>query len=269
MVQEETLLTQWHFINMKIKSISSGSKGNSAILVCDDIKLIIDLGISYSKLKTSLEKNNISIKEIAGILITHNHKDHVYGIQTLLNKTDIPLYIPIQMFKSLKEVIPNLTQERCIFLEEKDNILNIKIELLHTSHDAPYAVGFNITYKEKTLTFITDTGYLNRKYLKLMNNKDLYMIESNYDEIMLMEGKYPPHLKERIISDKGHLSNKMTAKYLSTIIGDKTKTVILTHLSEDNNNEELAFNTTKETINNENIKIVIAKQYEETEFIEV
>jgi phosphoribosyl 1,2-cyclic phosphodiesterase len=123
--------------------------------------------------------------------------------------------------------------------------------------------------KEETLVYITDTGYINRKYLSKMVNKDLYLIESNHDEVMLMDGPYPRFLKERVISDKGHLSNTTTSKYLKKIVGERTKYVILAHISEKNNTEELAYTCTKEMLDNDKIDIIIAKQYEESPMIEV
>ena len=145
----------------------------------------------------------------------------------------------------------------------------IEIELIHTSHDTDYSVGFIITEKEKSMVYVTDTGYINRKFLAKMKNKDIYIIESNHDEAMLMDGPYPRFLKERVISDKGHLSNKTTARYLKQSVGEKTKYIVLAHLSEKNNTEELAYKETKEAVNNDNIKIIVAKQDEESELLEV
>ena len=251
---------------MKIKTLSSGSKGNCSIVLCDNTNIIIDMGISYLTLKRSLEENSLSFADFQGILITHCHKDHTSGLSTLVNKTKLDIYIPEEMYDSLKEYVP---RNRCIFIDDNFNINDVSIELIHTSHDAPYSVGYIIEYNEKSLVYVTDTGYINRKYLKKMENKNLYLIESNHDEVMLMDGPYPRFLKERVISDKGHLSNKTTAKYLKQIIGDKTKTIILAHLSEKNNTEEKAL----EAISNEelpkNIKVLIARQYEESEMIEV
>ena len=251
---------------MKIKTLSSGSKGNCSIVLCDDTNLIIDMGISYLTLKRSLEENSLSFVDFQGILITHCHKDHTSGLSTLVNKTKLNVYIPEGMYDSLKEYVP---KDRCIFIDDNFNINDVSIELIHTSHDAPSSVGYIIEYNDKSLVYVTDTGYINRKYLKKMENKNLYLIESNHDEVMLMDGPYPRFLKERVISDKGHLSNNTTAKYLKQIIGDNTKTVILAHLSEKNNTEEKAL----EAIHNEgldrNIKITIARQHEESEMIEV
>ena len=251
---------------MKFKSFSSGSKGNCSIVLCDDTNIIIDMGISYLTLKRSLEENSLSFSDISGVLITHCHKDHISGLSTLINKTRLNIYIPEGMYESLKEYVP---KTRCIFIDDKFSINNVNIELIHTSHDAPSSVGYIIEYNNKSLVYVTDTGYINRKYLNKMVGKDLYFMESNHDEIMLMDGPYPRFLKERVISDKGHLSNTTTSKYLKKIIGDNTKTIILAHLSETNNTEEKALEAILKEELPKNIKVLIARQYEESEMIEV
>ena len=251
---------------MKLKTIASGSKGNCSIVLCDETKFIIDMGISYLTLKRSLEENSLSFDQFTGILITHNHKDHISGLASLIKKTHIKVFIPLEMYDGIKELVP---KNRCEFVDDIFKVNDTQIELIHTSHDAPYSIGFIITQQEKSIVYVTDTGYINRKYLKKMENKDLYLIESNHDEIMLMDGPYPRFLKERVISDKGHLSNTTTSKYLSKIVGNKTKYIILAHISEKNNTEELAYQCTKEELNNDKVEILIAKQYEESAFIEV
>lgn len=251
---------------MKFQTITSGSKGNCSILECGDIRLLIDIGVSYNILKRILEEKAISFDDFAGILITHNHKDHIKGLATTIKHTNLMVLIPKEMYKSLEEYVP---YDRCVFIDDDYNLFNINIKLIHTSHDAPSSVGFIISYEGKSIVYVTDTGYINRKYLRMMVNKDIYAIESNHDEVMLMEGPYPYYLKERIISDLGHLSNKTTAKYLKSIIGPNTKYVLLTHLSETNNTKELAYTTVKNEINNPNITLKVATQDEESEIIEV
>jgi len=251
---------------MKIQTIASGSKGNCAIIICDNTKIIIDMGISFITLKRSLEENSFSFKDFSGILITHNHSDHVNGLKSLINKTKLNAYITKEMYESIKDNIP---KERCIFIDEEFNINDVKIELIHTSHDAPVSFGFIITYNDKSMVYITDTGYINRKILNKIVNKDLYLIESNHDEVMLMDGPYPRFLKERVISDRGHLSNKTTAKYLTKIIGDNTKYVILAHLSETNNTPEKALEEMQKENIDEKVEIIIATQYEPSKIIEV
>lgn len=251
---------------MKFKTIASGSKGNCSIVLCNETKIIIDMGISYLTLKKSLEENSLSFDQFTGILITHNHKDHINGLASLVKKTNLSVFIPQDMYDGLKEFLP---KDRCIFVDDIFNINGVKIELIHTSHDAPCSVGFIISHQEKSMVYVTDTGYINRKYLNKMTKKDLYLIESNHDEIMLMDGPYPRFLKERVISDTGHLSNKTTSKYLKKIVGENTKYVILAHISEKNNTEDLAYECTKNELGDTKIKIIVAKQYEESPLIEV
>ena len=257
---------QWHSINMKIQIIASGSKGNCAILICGNTKLIIDIGISFLNLKNVLLEQNLELETFSGILITHCHKDHIKGLSTLAKKTNISAYIPQLMYESLEQYIPIY---KCKFIENKFNINDVEIELIHTSHDAPSSVGYIITYKEKSIVYVTDTGYINRKYLTKMENHNLYVIESNHDEVMLMDGPYPRFLKERVISDIGHLSNSTTSKYLKKIIGPKTKTIILAHLSETNNTKEKAIEALKSENIRKDINIIIADQYEVGPIIEV
>lgn len=251
---------------MRFKVLASGSKGNCTVIMTDEAKIIIDMGISYQTLKKSLEEDSLSLNDFTGILITHCHKDHTNGLASLVKHTKLKVYIPIKMYDSLKELI---SRDDCIFIEDNFKINDIKIELIHTSHDAPASVGYIIENNNKSLVYVTDTGYINRKYLNKMTEKDCYIIESNHDEKMLMDGPYPRFLKERVISDKGHLSNTTTAKYLQKIIGDNTKRIVLAHLSETNNTEELAYNTTKDLLNDKDIEVLIAKQHESTPIIEV
>ncbi len=250
---------------MKFKVIASGSKGNCTVIITDQAKIIIDMGISYLTLKKCLEEDSLSLDQFTGILITHCHKDHISGLASLLKHTKLKVYIPEKMYDSLKEV---LEKDKCIFIDDNFTIENLNIELIHTSHDAPASVGYIIESNNKNIVYVTDTGYINRKYLIKMKEKDCYIIESNHDEKMLMDGPYPRFLKERVISDKGHLSNITTSKYLQKIIGKNTKTIVLAHLSETNNTESLALETTKEALNS-NLNIIVAKQHEPSPIIEV
>ena len=235
-------------------------------MLCNDTNLIIDMGISYLTLKNSLEENSLSFDNFNGILITHCHKDHTKGLSSLIKKTNIPVYIPEKMYDSIKEYVP---YPRCIIIDDEFYINDVKINLLHTSHDAPCSVGFIIRNNDKSLVYITDTGYINRKILNNIVGKDCYIIESNHDEVMLMDGPYPRFLKERVISDKGHLSNITTAKYLKKIVGKNTKNIILAHRSETNNTEEKILEAINNVELDKNINIYIARQNEEGPLIEV
>lgn len=253
---------------MKIKVIASGSKGNCTIIKCGNTKLLIDIGISLSQVKYSLENIDISIDEIDGILISHTHSDHVKGLVQLVKKNKIKVYSTIELFYDLVKLIP---ADSIVIVEKKFNINDVDVSLIETSHDV-ISYGFVLKYKNKELVYITDTGYINKKHYSMTENKDIYIIESNHDEKMLMNGPYPYHLKQRVIGDKGHLSNHYAGKYLAKVIGDNTKYIFLAHISENNNTYDLALNQVKEEIQDLKFdfdNIIVTHQEEETDMIEV
>lgn len=253
---------------MKVQVLASGSKGNCTYIETKNSKVLIDVGISYQRIKEELSKINVDVNSINAILISHIHKDHISGLSSLIKRVNIPVFIKTELKSELANI--NELMELQI-VDEKFYINDTLVEIINASHDVP-AYGFILDDGTTSLVYLTDTGYINRKYYELTKNKNIYIIESNHDEKMLMEGKYPYILKQRVISDKGHLSNRYTGKYLSKTIGEDTKYIVLAHLSEHNNTPELALEQVKEELKECNFdfkNILIAKQYEETELIEV
>lgn len=162
--------------------------------------------------------------------------------------------------------------EDYVSLSDEFDIKDIHITSIKTSHDTDDSRGYVISSDNSSIVYITDTGYINKKYFDILSNKNLYIMESNHDVEMLSNGRYPFQLRQRILSDKGHLSNYDSSKYLSLFIGDNTKCIMLAHLSEENNTEELAYNTLIDRLNNDNKHIpdiIILKQDKETELISV
>ena len=253
---------------MKITVLASGSKGNCSLIETASTRFLIDIGISYQKLKKELAKKNLTIDDLDYLFLTHAHNDHTNGLKVLLKHSYLKVYANKLINKELKEEIPS---SRLLLYEDNLKISSTNITIFKTSHDAKGSVGFLINDQNTSLVYITDTGYLNRKYFPLLYNKNIYYIESNHDEKMLMEGPYPFTIKQRIISDEGHLSNKTTAKYLKMLLGPATKYIILAHLSEHNNKEELAYQATAEVLTELNLhpKLLIAKQNEALKEIEV
>ena len=255
---------------MKISVLSSGSKGNSTLIQTNNTKILIDLGVTKSYIEEKLKEIEVEPKEIKAILITHTHVDHIQGLKVFLKKYKPLVYVTEELLGLLKEY--DFDANYVIYDGKSEVIDDLKIDLINTSHDAKGSLGFIISSDNKSCVYITDTGYINNRYFEKLKNHNLYVLESNHDVSMLMDGNYPYHLKQRILGNKGHLSNDDAAFYLSEFIGDNTKTIILAHLSDDNNTYDKALNTVKDTLNSKNIKvknIIIAKQKQRTELIEV
>ena len=250
-------------------SLSSGSKGNTAFIEINGDKFLIDIGNTCLYVEKNLKEIGVNPKEIKGIFISHSHKDHIEGLKVFAKKNNPIIYLSTE---TLKEIEKEFKIDNYTFLDNL-NFENFKLTLIPTSHDAKGSFGFLFDDLDgNTAVYITDTGYISEKNLKIIENKKLYYFESNHDIEMLMNGPYPYYLKQRILSDKGHLSNKSSAYYLHEIIGDQTKTVILAHLSETNNNPDVAlkeFKTTLKNYDQDVENILVGKQNERGELIEV
>lgn len=254
---------------MKVTVLSSGSKGNVSYLETNNKKFLLDAGRNYKYINDKLKEINVNIKDIDYILITHNHKDHISALKTLVSKTKATIIISQKMFYEIEEIqdYPNI-----IVCEDKLELDGISILSIHSSHDAVDSRNFIIEEDGKKMAYITDTGYVNNKYFRVLYNLDLYLFESNHDIELLQHGPYPAWLKKRVLSDSGHLSNKLASFYLSKLVGDKTKKIILIHLSETNNLESIAMETINNTFLEREVKfnnIECAKQNERMELVEI
>ena len=230
---------------MRIIILGSGSKGNSTLLIGKNKKILIDVGFSYPQMIKLLGEYDVTPKDIDAVLITHTHKDHISGLKSFVKHTDIPVYTNNEMYDDILKIVDDN------YLQLNDDVYDIgefNIEPFHTSHDAKGSVGFIVNDDVTSLVYVTDTGYINEKNISRLKNKNIYIFESNHDINMLMTGPYPYILKQRVVSDKGHLSNLQSGNYLKEIIGNNTKKIVLAHLSEINNTHELALKTVKEII---------------------
>lgn len=252
---------------MRVIVLSSGSKGNTTYIETEHTRILIDAGNTCKYILSKLEEYQINPQSIDAILITHTHIDHVKGLPVLLKKINPCVYITEKMSPHL-EYLENYH----IINEDVLKINDMVIEVLKTSHDTEDSVGYIINNKDKSIVYITDTGYINKKYFDILTNRDVYIMESNHDIEMLNNSSYPFATRQRILSDKGHLSNYDSAKYLAKFIGNKTKYILLAHLSEENNTKEKAYNALTERLKKESINvdnIIITSQNKETEFINI
>lgn len=243
---------------MKVTVLGSGSKGNSTLIQLEKINILIDVGFSYNKMLEKLSMISIQPKQINLILITHDHSDHIKGLETFLKNNNTLVYVSEKI------------SQKNVFLKKYTNKKDLKdiekkeysIKIIPASHDATDTKGFVIE-EIKSLVYLTDTGYVNKRYFEYLKNREYYIFESNHDEEMLRKGKYPEYLQRRILSPVGHLSNRSSAIYLSMLIGNKTKQIVLAHLSEENNTPTKAIDTFNEVMKKNNISfqnVVCAKQ---------
>lgn len=238
-------------------SLSSGSSGNCYYLGNGFHGILIDAGISGSSIRKTLKKLGISMQTIMGVLITHNHIDHIKGLYQLTAKNYLPAFTTPKIWKSIlspKNNIPN-DYIRDIGLQQKFHIAGFDIEAFPVFHDAPETIGFHICAGNKKITIATDLGHICQTAAPYIKAANLLVIESNYDEQMLVNGNYPHYLKKRIQSDRGHLGNHQTSAFLADNISDHLSHICLAHLSKNNNTPELALLSLQQALSDKGIKL--------------
>ncbi|MGM9834738.1 MAG: MBL fold metallo-hydrolase [Bacilli bacterium] len=254
---------------MKTCVLASGSEGNCVYIETTKHKILADIGTNVKYIRERLEEIDVDIKDIEYVIITHVHSDHIKALNTFINKYNATIMVTQKMY----EEIECLHDYDNIILYDDDIFLDgLKIAVIKTSHDASDSRNFIFTSDGKSVAYITDTGYLNQKYFRVLSNLNVYLFESNHDIEMLMNGPYPKWLKDRVVGATGHLSNKDSSIYLAKLIGPNTKKIILTHLSKHNNTEEIALETINNTFKEYNVEfsnISCARQKEKSELIEL
>ena len=255
--------------NYSITSLYSGSKGNSVLIESENAKILIDAGKSARALCKALAEIDKTIEEIDAIFITHEHTDHIGALEVLLKKHKIPVHIvgisANKLLMRSKEIFEDvLCLHTPIFTV---NVGNMKITSFPTPHDSEYSVGYRIEIGETCIGYATDIGYITEEIKGALSGCESIVLECNHDEKMLMEGPYPYDLKLRIKSNRGHLSNRACAEFVSDLCFIGTKNILLAHLSEENNNPDLAFDEVWSAISDETINLKIASQYQPTKLI--
>ncbi len=258
---------------MKLISFASGSKGNCALLSVNEKNYLIDIGITYKNLMERMKENKMYINKFDGIFITHEHSDHILGLSTFLKNTNCFIYLTKGTYENLKIDVEKFAAfGRFKIIEPLTKYYDgtLTVVPIELSHDAKQPVGYVFKSFDKKISFISDTGYINEKYRSILKNADVYFIEANHSVDILMNSNRHWRLKQRIVGDNGHLSNQQTLEFLTKNVGENTKNIILTHLSEECNEA----NVLRETFNNftseyENIEITIALQNEVSKVIAI
>lgn len=239
-------------------NVGSGSKGNATLIFDEKTLIQIDMGLSLKRVTAALNVIGKQREDIQGVLITHEHCDHVSSLIRYKDKT--PIYASEGTVGYADHIFSS---------EDSFEIGTLAIIPLKTSHDAKNPHGFVIFSGKSRLVYLTDTGYIPDETLPYLSNADYYIIESNHDLKMLMKSHRPASLKRRIKGDLGHLSNVDSAIYMAESIGPNTKAIYLAHLSEECNTEEIALESYKKTFlrkgtSLDNLKLICLKQHEMT-----
>ncbi len=261
---------------MKILQIASGSSGNATYIESDSTKILIDCGLSKKVIVEALTKYNHNLAEIDAILITHEHTDHVKGLIPVSNACTCPIYLSSGTYSNLnKQTKEKLDKDRIvkIIADQTYEFKDIEIFTIAISHDAKEPLGFLILNKDLKVVYITDTGFVAKDYFAKLRDANLYIFESNYDPIMLMTSDRDYNTKLRINSDNGHMSNELSALTMTSLIGEKTKTIMLAHMSKECNDPNIALKTYHKVFSDEgkslyNIDLICLKD-SMTEEIEI
>ena len=223
-------------------SLFSGSSGNCEYIGYNGQGILIDAGVSAKKLTTALELNNIDIKGILGIFVTHEHSDHICGLRVFASKHKIPVFCSEGTYKALAQDEKLILSVNITTFTKQVNISGFLVERFDTSHDCIGSSGYKITCPDgKIASVCTDLGCITEGVKSALIGSNLVMLESNHDPSMLRNGPYPFSLKQRIASDCGHLSNSCCADFLPDLIESGTTQIVLGHLSKENNRPKLAF----------------------------
>ena len=238
---------------MRLCSIASGSSGNCTYVGSDATHLLVDVGISGKRIEEGLRELGLSCRDIDGILLTHEHSDHINGLKILAKKYEIPIFATWGTICAIRENSEFSDLDEDLFYEvwedQKLTLKDLIINPMQISHDAAQPVGYRITYGSRKVAVCTDLGTYNEYTVECLKGMNAVLLEANHDVNMLLVGSYPYYLKKRILGEKGHLSNEDSGRLLCRILHDGLQTVLLGHLSKENNLPKLAYESVRMEIN--------------------
>lgn len=241
----------------KFCTLYSSSSGNCTLISDNDTNILIDAGVSASKICDSLSEVGISPDEIDAILITHEHSDHICGLRVLCRKYNISVYASEKTAEKISETYPDISNVNIhsVLPSESFTIRSMTVRAFQTPHDSVQPFGYCIWSEDKKYCVATDTGTVTKSMLTNLAGAEAVLIESNHDEEMLKNGPYPYVLKKRILSDSGHLSNASCAWLSTQLALWGTKRIILGHLSEKNNTPQKAYESAKNLLESNGFKV--------------
>ncbi|TYR80281.1 MBL fold metallo-hydrolase [Priestia megaterium] len=244
-------------MSLHFSVLASGSTGNAIFVSDGNQSLLVDAGLSGKQMESLFHQVDRSIQDISGILVTHEHSDHIKGLGVLARKYKLPIYANAKTWKAMEGLIGQVSTDQQFHFEigQTKSFGQLEVESFGVSHDAAEPMFFVFHQGNKKVTLITDTGYVSDRMKGTIHNSDAFVFESNHDVEMLRMGRYPWSVKRRILSDVGHVSNEDAGLAMADVIGDQTKRIYLAHLSQDNNMKEIARMSVAQTLQQKGIDV--------------
>lgn len=241
---------------IKFCSLYSGSSGNCLYLSDNNTSILVDAGVSGKKAIQAIKEIDGQPEKLSGILITHEHSDHIKGAGILSRMLNVPIYANEKTWEAMGTELGNIHEnnKRCFNTGQQFSIGDICVHPFSIPHDAIEPVGFNFFAQNKKITVATDLGHVNKELYENMVGSNFILLEANHDIDMLRMGSYPWYLKQRILGDSGHLSNEMAGKFIAKLVERGTIRFVLGHLSKENNFPQLAFETVKNVLVSKSIE---------------
>lgn len=224
---------------MRACVLGSGSNGNATLVATDQARVLFDAGFSCRQIQLRLESIGEDFRDLDAVVVSHEHSDHVKGLEVLARRTDVKIYstqLTASVLRWKKEAPELVTFEA----GRGFRIGDMQIETFTVPHDAIDPVGFSVRQNGCKLSIVTDLGYMTDSVRYHLTESDLLVLESNHDLEMLKSGPYPWEVKQRVLSRDGHLSNSAVAEYLSRDWDGESRTIVLAHLSSNNNHPAIA-----------------------------
>lgn len=236
---------------LRVAVLASGSKGNAAYIELDGVRLLIDAGISARRITRSLADLGVDAASLDGVFVTHEHSDHIKGLPTLLKQYRLPLFAPPATLRAIGE---SLAVPEDTFAPLTGNVMlgSVAVKSFSTLHDAASPVGYAVCGSEKC-ALATDLGFLTNDVMAAIEGSDVLILEANHDRELLQSGSYPWRLKQRILSNRGHLSNSAAAWALVRL-KKRPRAVFLAHMSQENNRPELVEETVRTILAQQNVR---------------
>lgn len=259
---------------MRFIPLFSGSSGNSSVVEAGGVRLLVDAGLTGRLVTEALYSVGVRPETLDGILVTHDHIDHTKGVGILSRKYDLPVYANSRTFRAMAPIVKELDFKnvRLFRTDEDFYIGDVNITPFKTPHDAAESVGFTFVSGGNKLCYMTDIGCFRESMFARAAGSDLIFIEANHDVEMLKNGPYPYPLKQRILSENGHLSNENCGKALARLYETGVRFAVLGHLSRENNTEYAAFSTVTSVLEEAgafDMRLVVAKRDAVTGIFEI